>query len=53
MRDIAGLNLKCGPALIAMNGIFQSSKDTISQSPEGVPAIVLTLVIREPGKSET
>jgi hypothetical protein len=31
-----GLNLKNGPAPIAMNGCPASSKDTTSQSPEGV-----------------
>ena len=34
--DIEGLNLKYGPALIAINDCPESSKETISQSPDGV-----------------
>ncbi len=52
-KDTDGLNLKKGPALIAMNGNPASSKDTTSQSPDGVPERVVTLVILEPGNKET
>src|SRR4051812_3931270 len=52
-KDTAGLNWKRGPALIAMNGCPASSKDTRSQSPDGVPESVVTLLIFEPGNKET
>src|SRR5437773_1009045 len=52
-KDTDGLNLNNGPALIAMNGCPASSKDTRSQSPEGVPLSLVTVVILEPGNSET
>jgi hypothetical protein len=52
-KDTDGLNLKRGPALIAINGCPASSKDTTSQSPDGVPESVLTSVILEPGNKET
>src|ERR671937_609981 len=42
-KETDGLNLKRGPALIAMNGRPPSSKDTISQSPEGVSVMVVRL----------
>jgi hypothetical protein len=48
-----GLNLKSGPALIAMNGWPARSKETMSQSPEGVPESVVTLLILDPGITET
>jgi hypothetical protein len=52
-KDTHGLNLKRGPALIAMNGCPARSKETTSQSPDGVPESVVTLVILEPGNNET
>jgi len=52
-KDTDGLNLNDGPALIAINGCPARSKDTRSQSPEGVSVSLVTLMIFEPGKSET
>src|SRR5437899_11978085 len=52
-NDRDGLNLNEGPALIAMNGSPASSKDTRSQSPDGVPGSVVTLVSLDPGIKET
>jgi hypothetical protein len=52
-KDTDGLSLNKGPALIAMNGCPASSKDTTSQSPDGVLVSVVTLVILEPGNNET
>jgi hypothetical protein len=52
MKEIDSLNLKSGPALIAMNGWPFSSKATTSQPLEGVLRSVVTLVIFEFGKTE-
>src|SRR5262245_21181276 len=52
MKDIDGLNLNRGPALIAMKANPQRLNDTISQSPDGVLWIVVTFVIFEAGKAE-
>src|SRR5581483_3276409 len=52
-NDTEGLNLNKGPALIAMKGSPASSNDTNSQSPDGVPDSIVTLLIREPGNNET
>jgi hypothetical protein len=52
MNEIEGLILKKGPALIAMNFCPHSSKETISESPEGVLWIVVTSVIFEFGNME-
>jgi hypothetical protein len=52
MKEIDSLNLKSGPALIAMNGRPFNSKATTSQSPEGASRSVLTLVIFEFGRTE-
>jgi hypothetical protein len=51
-KDTDGLNLKKGPALMAMNGSPASSKETRSQSPDGVPDTVVTPMILEPGNKE-
>lgn len=42
--------MKRGPALIAMNGWPKSSKETTSQSPEGVSRRVVTSSTLEAGK---
>jgi hypothetical protein len=52
MNEIASLNLKSGPALMAMNGWPASSNATTSQSPDGVSCSVCTPLIRESGKTE-
>jgi hypothetical protein len=52
MKETDSLNLKKGPALIAMNGWPESENETTSQSPEGVSCNTVTLVIRESGKTE-
>jgi hypothetical protein len=52
MKDIDGLNLNRGPALIAMKAYPHSLNDTISQSPDGVLWIVVMFVIFESGKAE-
>ena len=55
MKETDGLNLKSGPASIAMKGWPASSKERTSQSPVGVgtPRKVERRVIREPGNAET
>src|SRR5512147_2157894 len=52
-KDTDGLNLNKGPAPIAIKGCPASSNDTRSQSPEGVPESLVTLVIRDPGNKDT
>jgi hypothetical protein len=44
MNDTDGLNLKSGPALIAINFCLHNSNETTSQSPEGVSWSVVTFV---------
>jgi hypothetical protein len=51
-NDIAGVNLKSGPALIAINDWPMSSNETMSVSPDGVSWIVVTLVTLESGSAE-
>src|SRR5215471_6184548 len=51
-NEMDGLNLKSGPALMAMNGCRESSKETTSQSPDGVSWSVVVLVILEFSKRE-
>src|SRR5215472_820265 len=51
-NEIEGLNLKSGPALMAMNGCRASSKETTSQSPDGVLWSVVALVIFEFSRSD-
>src|SRR5439155_12766994 len=46
-NEMDGLNLKSGPALIALNCRPESSNETISQSPDGVLWRVLTFVTFE------
>jgi len=49
-----GLNLNKGPALMAIKGCPESSKEAMSQSPVGVGTlwIVVMLVVLEFGKME-
>src|SRR3989338_4806399 len=44
IKESDGLNLKYGPALMAMNDCPQSVNETTSQSPDGVSWSVVTLV---------
>ena len=52
-KDTDGLNLNRGPALIAIKGCPASWNETRSQSPDGVPESLVTLVIWEPGNKDT
>jgi len=51
IKEIASLNLNIGPALIAIKGSPESSKDTTSQSPDGVSCRVVILLIFDSGKT--
>ncbi len=46
-KETDGLNLKSGPALMAMNGCPESSNETISTDPEGVLSRRVVFVIFE------
>src|SRR5687768_998438 len=51
-NDTDGLNLNKGPALIAMKDCPASSKETISESPDGVSWSVVIFVTFESGNKE-
>ena len=51
-NDTAGVNVKSGPALIAMNDWPKSSNETMSTSPDGVSWSVETSLTFESGKVE-
>src|SRR5688572_24327730 len=51
-NDTEGLNLNRGPALIAMKDCPASSKETISESPDGVSWSVVMFVTFESGNKE-
>ena len=53
LNETAGVNLNSGPALMAMKPCPRSSKETISESPEGVSWMVVVFVILEEGKVST
>src|SRR5688572_33344449 len=51
-NDTEGLNLNSGPALIAMKDCPASSKETMSESPDGVSWRVIVFVTFESGNND-
>jgi len=52
MKDIDGLNLNRGPAIIAIKEYPHSLNETTSQSPDGVLWNVVMFVTFESGKAD-